>query len=74
MDQIREWYNGYFIGRFKGKYNPWSVSSYIETLCALLSNQDTPDIKEVARSAARKYWVTTGTTEMIDAQIDRYPS
>ncbi|KAI9478925.1 hypothetical protein BX667DRAFT_514010 [Coemansia mojavensis] len=74
MDQIREWYNGYFIGRFKGKYNPWSVSSYIETLCTLLSNQDTPDIKEVARSAARKYWVTTGTTEMIDAQIDRYPS
>ncbi|KAI9466451.1 hypothetical protein BX667DRAFT_510668 [Coemansia mojavensis] len=72
--EIREWYNGYFIGRFKGKYNPWSVSSYIETLCTLLSNQDTPDIKEVARSAARKYWVTTGTTEMIDAQIDRYPS
>ncbi|KAI9468654.1 hypothetical protein BX667DRAFT_534404 [Coemansia mojavensis] len=74
MDQIREWYNGYFIGRFKGKYNPWSVSSYIETLCALLNSQVTPDIKEVARSAARKYWVTTGTTEMIDAQIDRYPS
>ncbi|KAI9476696.1 hypothetical protein BX667DRAFT_515037 [Coemansia mojavensis] len=74
MDQIREWYNGYFIGRFKGKYNPWSVSSYIEMLCTLLNSQVTPDIKEVARSAARKYWVTTGTTEMIDAQIDRYPS
>ncbi|KAJ2360955.1 hypothetical protein H4S01_005489, partial [Coemansia sp. RSA 2610] len=37
MDEIRSWYNGYFIGRFRGKYNPWSVSSFIEELCIVLN-------------------------------------
>ncbi|KAJ2788661.1 hypothetical protein GGI18_002830 [Coemansia linderi] len=27
---IKTWYNGYYIGRFHGKYNIWSISSYFE--------------------------------------------
>ncbi|KAJ2077146.1 hypothetical protein H4R24_005304 [Coemansia sp. RSA 988] len=74
VETIREWYNGYFIGRFRGKYNPWSVSSFIESLCNLLnqSNAESVDIKSAVKSAARPYWVTTGTTCLIEEQIDRH--
>ncbi|KAJ2078756.1 hypothetical protein H4R24_004258 [Coemansia sp. RSA 988] len=74
MQTIRDWYNGYFIGRFRGKYNPWSVSSFIESLCSLLNQSGTEpvDIEGIVKSAARPYWVTTGTTGLIEAQIDRH--
>ncbi|KAJ2802580.1 hypothetical protein H4S07_004658, partial [Coemansia furcata] len=72
---IKTWYNGYYIGRFRGKYNPWSVSSFIEALCGLLSqttSDEKADIAAITKSAARAYWVTTGTTGLIEAQIDRH--
>ncbi|KAJ2006459.1 hypothetical protein H4R26_001372 [Coemansia thaxteri] len=75
LETIKEWYNGYFIGRFRGKYNPWSVSSFIEALCWLLNqttSDDEVDIAAITKSAARAYWVTTGTTGLIEAQIDRH--
>ncbi|KAJ1774657.1 hypothetical protein LPJ54_004163 [Coemansia sp. RSA 1824] len=73
MQTIRDWYNGYFIGRFRGKYNPWSVSSFIESLCLLLNQSDAePCVDEIVKSAARPYWVTTGTTGLIEAQIDKH--
>ncbi|KAJ1795020.1 hypothetical protein GGH98_001304 [Coemansia sp. RSA 454] len=73
MQTIRDWYNGYFIGRFRGKYNPWSVSSFIESLCLLLNQSDAdPCVEEIVKSAARPYWVTTGTTGLIEAQIDKH--
>ncbi|KAJ2803006.1 hypothetical protein H4R21_002196, partial [Coemansia helicoidea] len=74
MTTIREWYNGYYIGRFRGKYNPWSVSSFIESLCNLLDNCDGDPmrVRGMIKSAARPYWVTTGTTGLIDAQIERH--
>ncbi|KAJ1729436.1 hypothetical protein LPJ61_003522, partial [Coemansia biformis] len=74
MQTIRKWYNGYFIGRFRGKYNPWSVSSFIESLCDLLirSGDDPDKVRGLVKSAARPYWVTTGTTGLIDACIDRH--
>ncbi|KAJ2808618.1 hypothetical protein H4R20_000777 [Coemansia guatemalensis] len=74
MQTIRDWYNGYFIGRFRGKYNPWSVSSFIESLCNLLNQSGTEpvDIEGIVKSAARPYWVTTGTTGLIEEQIDRH--
>ncbi|KAJ2771119.1 hypothetical protein IWQ56_001907, partial [Coemansia nantahalensis] len=74
MTTIREWYNGYYIGRFRGKYNPWSVSSFIESLCNLLDNcdDDPARVRGMIKSAARPYWVTTGTTGLIDAQIERH--
>ncbi|KAJ2488196.1 hypothetical protein EV174_000002 [Coemansia sp. RSA 2320] len=75
LQTIEKWCNGYFIGRFCGKYNPWSVSSFIEALCGLLSqttNDDEADIAAITKSAARAYWVTTGTTDLIEAQIDRH--
>ncbi|KAJ1996831.1 hypothetical protein GGI06_006662, partial [Coemansia sp. S85] len=74
---IKKWYNGYYIGRFRGKYNPWSVSSFIEALCGLLSQTTSDkeaDIAAITKSAARAYWVTTGTTGLIEAQIDRHRS
>ncbi|KAJ2329656.1 hypothetical protein IWW51_000463 [Coemansia sp. RSA 2702] len=74
MDEIRSWYNGYFIGRFRGKYNPWSVSSFIEELCIVLNQSQSrrTNIKRIIQTAARSYWVTTGTTGLIEAQIDRH--
>ncbi|KAJ1998185.1 hypothetical protein GGI04_005111 [Coemansia thaxteri] len=75
LETIKEWYNGYFIGRFRGKYNPWSVSSFIEALCWLLNqttSDDEVDIAAITKCAARAYWVTTGTTGLIEAQIDRH--
>ncbi|PIA12636.1 hypothetical protein COEREDRAFT_12478 [Coemansia reversa NRRL 1564] len=74
MQTIREWYNGYFIGRFRGKYNPWSVSSFIELLCNQLNQSvsNSVDIKGIVKAAARPYWVTTGTTGLIEEQIDRH--
>ncbi|KAJ2115539.1 hypothetical protein IW146_002225 [Coemansia sp. RSA 922] len=75
LQTIKKWYNGYYIGRFRGKYNPWSVSSFIEALCGLLSqttSDEEADIAAITKSAARAYWVTTGTTGLIEAQIDRH--
>ncbi|KAJ2236700.1 hypothetical protein H4R99_000142 [Coemansia sp. RSA 1722] len=78
MATIKDWYNGYYIGRFRGKYNPWSVSSFIETLCSILSQTPPPQSLEqmqlITQSAARAFWVTTGTTGLIEAQIDKYRS
>ncbi|KAJ2351154.1 hypothetical protein GGH92_001983 [Coemansia sp. RSA 2673] len=75
LQTIKKGYNGYYIGRFRGKYNPWSVSSFIEALCGLLSqttSDEEADIAAITKSAARAYWVTTGTTGLIEAQIDRH--
>ncbi|KAJ1848487.1 hypothetical protein LPJ73_003957, partial [Coemansia sp. RSA 2703] len=76
MATIKDWYNGYYIGRFRGKYNPWSVSSFIETLCNTLSQTPAPhsaeQMRAITQSAARAFWVTTGTTGLIEAQIDKY--
>ncbi|KAJ2828790.1 hypothetical protein GGI24_002302 [Coemansia furcata] len=77
LQTIKTWYNGYYIGRFRGKYNPWSVSSFIEALCGLLNqttSDDRADISAITKSAARAYWVTTGTTGLIEVQIDHHRS
>ncbi|KAJ2611358.1 hypothetical protein EV177_003524 [Coemansia sp. RSA 1804] len=75
LKTVREWYNGYYIGRFRGKYNPWSASSFIESLCNLLNkttSNKADDVKRIVNSAAKAYWVTTGSTSLIEAQIDRH--
>ncbi|KAJ2256063.1 hypothetical protein GGI13_001328 [Coemansia sp. RSA 455] len=49
--------------------------SFIEALCGLLSqttSDEEADIAAITKSAARAYWVTTGTTGLIEAQIDRH--
>ncbi|KAJ2381881.1 hypothetical protein GGI05_005834, partial [Coemansia sp. RSA 2603] len=70
MATIKDWYNGYYIGRFRGKYNPWSVSSFIETLCNTLGQTPAPhsaeQMRAITQSAARAFWVTTGTTGLIE--------
>ncbi|KAJ2514661.1 hypothetical protein H4217_005634 [Coemansia sp. RSA 1939] len=75
LKTVRDWYNGYYIGRFRGKYNPWSASSFIESLCNLLNkttSNKADDVKRIVNSAAKAYWVTTGSTSLIEAQIDRH--
>ncbi|KAJ2687741.1 hypothetical protein GGH99_003193 [Coemansia sp. RSA 1285] len=75
LKTVRDWYNGYYIGRFRGKYNPWSVSLFIESLCNLLNkttSNKADDVKRIVNSAAKAYWVTTGSTSLIEAQIDRH--
>ncbi|KAJ2717630.1 hypothetical protein GGI07_005953, partial [Coemansia sp. Benny D115] len=78
MAAIKEWYNGYYIGRFRGKYNPWSVSFFIETLCSTLSQTEPPEsgrqMQAITQAAARAFWVTTGTTGLIEAQIYKHRS
>ncbi|KAJ2365931.1 hypothetical protein IW150_006083, partial [Coemansia sp. RSA 2607] len=60
MATIKDWYNGYYIGRFRGKYNPWSVSSFIETLCNTLGQTPAPhsaeQMRAITQSAARAFW------------------
>ncbi|KAJ1851018.1 hypothetical protein LPJ73_003194, partial [Coemansia sp. RSA 2703] len=76
MDTLKDWYNGYRIGRFSGKYNPWSVMSFIAELYEELRSH--PGIKSaeqmdgIAQSAAYAFWAETGTTALIDAQIDKH--
>ncbi|KAJ2323549.1 hypothetical protein GGI00_005591, partial [Coemansia sp. RSA 2681] len=84
LQTIREWYDGYCIGRFCGKYIPWSVISYVQDLRSIL-NDCTPSrsaqgmlvdgatLAADANLAATNYWVSTGTTRLIDAYIKQYP-
>ncbi|KAJ2034436.1 hypothetical protein H4S03_004975 [Coemansia sp. S3946] len=75
-ETIKEWYNGYYIGRFRGKYNPWSVVSYIQNLRDILSGRTSLSgavVTDNIGAAAKIYWVTTGTTRLIDVFTENYP-
>ncbi|KAJ2554858.1 hypothetical protein EV175_002449, partial [Coemansia sp. RSA 1933] len=74
LDTIRKWYNGYYIGRFTEKYNPWSVSAFIEKLYDILNRAfvDNNDIEQTIKGSGRSYWVETGTTGPIEKQIDQH--
>ncbi|KAJ1767110.1 hypothetical protein LPJ74_005539 [Coemansia sp. RSA 1843] len=75
LETTRDWYDGYYIGRFSGKYNPWLVSSYIGHLQNILkrpSSSRTEDVERIIMSAARSCWTFTGTTGPIEKQIDRH--
>ncbi|KAJ2555909.1 hypothetical protein EV175_002160 [Coemansia sp. RSA 1933] len=76
LDTMREWYDGYYIGRFSGKYNPWSVSAFIANLYGILSRPagSTSDLERAIRTSARSHWVSTGTTTPIERQIDSHGS
>ncbi|KAJ2060396.1 hypothetical protein GGI17_003769 [Coemansia sp. S146] len=77
LQTIQKRYNGYYIGRFSGKYNPWSVMFYIQNLCPILSSRAFIGGAVVTgniESAARMYWVATGTTRLIDVFIEKYPN
>ncbi|KAJ1768675.1 hypothetical protein LPJ74_004688 [Coemansia sp. RSA 1843] len=72
MAAIKNWYNGYHFGRFRGKYNPWSVCAFIGCLCSQLVSSEHGEIRSVAgaiKPAARAYWVATGTTDLIEQQF-----
>ncbi|KAJ2561280.1 hypothetical protein IW140_006591, partial [Coemansia sp. RSA 1813] len=72
MAVIKNWYNGYHFGRFRGKYNPWSVCAFIECLCNQLESSEHGEIRSVPdaiKPAARAHWVATGTTDLIEQQF-----
>ncbi|KAJ2032146.1 hypothetical protein GGI08_001191 [Coemansia sp. S2] len=75
MDKIRNFYNGYYIGRFSGKYNPWSVCSFLQKLCdnlRLCPQLDQATVTRVIKSSAQQFWVKTGSTKLIMDQCKRY--
>ncbi|KAJ1772422.1 hypothetical protein LPJ74_001513 [Coemansia sp. RSA 1843] len=75
MAVIKDWYNGYHFGRFRGKHNPWSVCAFIECLCSQLESSEHGEIQSVPdaiNSAARAYWVATGTADLIEQQFINY--
>ncbi|KAJ1784428.1 hypothetical protein LPJ59_006360 [Coemansia sp. RSA 2399] len=75
MSTIKKWYNGYHIGRFSGKYNPWSVCSFIGCLddrLAVPENGEPRSISAALGPASRAYWVNTGSTDLIEAQLRKH--
>ncbi|KAJ1663465.1 hypothetical protein IW140_001188 [Coemansia sp. RSA 1813] len=75
MAVIKDWYNGYHFGRFRGKYNPWSVCAFVECLCNQLESSEHGEIRSVPdaiRPAARAHWVATGTTDLIEEQFTNH--
>ncbi|KAJ1768158.1 hypothetical protein LPJ74_004998 [Coemansia sp. RSA 1843] len=75
MAVIKDWYNGYHFGRFRGKYNPWSVCAFIGCLCSQLESSAHGEIRSVPdaiKPAARAYWVATGTTDLIEQQFTNH--
>ncbi|KAJ1953739.1 hypothetical protein GGI12_005954, partial [Dipsacomyces acuminosporus] len=75
MEEIRKMYNGYFVGRFSGKYNPWSVVGYLGKLSDKLVGIP-PDSKistdDRIEAAAGQFWVESGSTTVIEHQLDRH--
>ncbi|KAJ2741459.1 hypothetical protein GGI20_005182 [Coemansia sp. BCRC 34301] len=77
MLAIKTWYDGYFVGRSAGKYNPRSVTSYFEVLCAEIGHPACQGEQGVAAAiglAAQNYWVTTGTTRPLEMQFELHRS
>ncbi|KAJ2216508.1 hypothetical protein EV179_001303 [Coemansia sp. RSA 487] len=75
MAVIKDWYNGYYFGRFRGKYNPWSVCAFIECLCSQLVSSEYGELRNVPdaiKPAARAHWVATGTTDLIEQQFTNH--
>ncbi|KAJ2745891.1 hypothetical protein GGI19_006466, partial [Coemansia pectinata] len=75
MHKVREFYNGYYIGRFSGKYNPWSVCSFLKKLCdnlRLRPQLDQATVIEAIKFSAEKFWVKTGSTKLIMDQCKQH--
>ncbi|KAJ2026354.1 hypothetical protein IWW57_003063, partial [Coemansia sp. S610] len=71
MGKIREFYNGYYIGRFSGKFNPWSACSFLKQLCRTLQEQPVisqGNVTDAIESSAQRYWVRTGSAKLIRNQ------
>ncbi|KAJ2256604.1 hypothetical protein GGI13_001136 [Coemansia sp. RSA 455] len=75
VGKIRDFYNGYYIGRFSGKYNPRLVCSFPQRLCdnlRLCPQLDHATVTGVIKSSAQQFWVKTGSTKLIMDQCKRY--
>ncbi|KAJ2041663.1 hypothetical protein GGI03_000681 [Coemansia sp. RSA 2337] len=75
INKICDLYNGYYIGCFSGKYNPWSVCLFLQKLCnnlRLYSQIDQTTVTGVIKSSAQQFWVKTGLTKLIVDQCKRY--
>ncbi|KAJ1670664.1 hypothetical protein GGF38_001364, partial [Coemansia sp. RSA 25] len=75
LQTARTWYGGYCIGRFQDKYNPWSINSFIMSLCSfpgLRFWDEDVDVIRITNEAAKVYWMTEGITRLIGAHITRH--
>ncbi|KAJ2382038.1 hypothetical protein GGI23_007454 [Coemansia sp. RSA 2559] len=74
---MKQWYDGYQFGRFRGKYNPWAVCYYLNELTGCVHPRSLPsdeDILALIKSCARNYWDKTGSTGVIEKQMEMAPS
>jgi hypothetical protein len=60
---VREWYNGYIVGKVEGIHNPWSVINYSKERMS----GKTPE------EAADTYWINTSSNDVIIKQIENNP-
>ncbi|KAJ2557210.1 hypothetical protein EV175_001487 [Coemansia sp. RSA 1933] len=77
MRTIKQWYSGYQLGRFVGKYNPYSVCSYLTNLTKHIRPTQIysdEDALELFKSCARNYWDLADPPELIERQMEVYPS
>ncbi|KAJ2494210.1 hypothetical protein GGI11_008944, partial [Coemansia sp. RSA 2049] len=76
MWTIKQWYDGYQLYRFRGKYNPWSVCFYFNSLTQSISDAESysdGDISMLIKSSAQNYWDETGSPGLIERQMELYP-
>ncbi|KAJ2215581.1 hypothetical protein EV179_001991 [Coemansia sp. RSA 487] len=59
LKTMKEWYNGYRIGRKHGKYNPVSSMSFLRSIV----------LNEPLEEAARSYWGSTGGSGVVNRVV-----
>ncbi|KAJ2081771.1 hypothetical protein H4R24_002096 [Coemansia sp. RSA 988] len=68
MHILRDWYNGYVVGGFTGRFNPWSVLSFINSIG---TTYYLPPVLECDDMMAKEYWVETGSHTIIIKELLR---
>ncbi|KAJ1726743.1 hypothetical protein LPJ72_006227, partial [Coemansia sp. Benny D160-2] len=77
IQKIRQWYDGYQLYRFGGKYNPWSVCFYLKHLVQSILDEKSfsdADVSMLIESSDQDYWDSTGYPDLIKRQLELHPS
>ncbi|KAJ2654498.1 hypothetical protein IWW48_006059 [Coemansia sp. RSA 1200] len=76
MQRIRQWYNGYQLYRFSGKYNPWSVCFCLKHLVQRISGKEGysgESVSKLVNLSTKNYWDRTGSPGLIQRQMELHP-
>ncbi|KAJ2078608.1 GTP-binding protein gtr1 [Coemansia sp. RSA 988] len=65
---IHNWYIGYVVGGYTGRFNLWSVLSFIKSIGAV---HNVPSILTCEDIRAKNYWVETGSHNIIIQELLR---